>query len=51
MDDLIKTLARITPVEIIRNGKNYTTVRNGYTREIVKQYNKGRRYRLNEAEL
>ena len=51
MEDLIKNLSRITPVEIIRNGKNYTTVRNGYTREIVKCYNKGRRYKLNESEL
>lgn len=51
MDDLTKNLSRVTPVEIIRNGKNYTTMKNGYTREIVRQYNKGRRYKLNEAEL
>lgn len=48
-DDFIKNLTKISPNEIVRNGKTYTTQRNGYTRELVKVYNKGRRFRLDES--
>lgn len=50
-DDLIKNLRKIHPTEIMRNGKNYTTQKNGYAREITKVYNKGRRIRLDETKL
>lgn len=49
--DLVNSLKRITPAEIIRNGKAFTKRTNTYTREIVKQYNIHRRYRLDEAKL
>ena len=49
--DLVKGLSKIAPTEIIRNGKNYTTLKNGYTREILKNYNKGRRHRLDENKI
>lgn len=50
-DDLANNLKRVSPAEIIRNGKNYTTRQNGYAREITKTYNKGRRRRLDEGKL
>lgn len=49
--DLIKNLQKVSPNEIIRNGKSYTTQKNGYAREITKLYNKGRRIRLDENKL
>ena len=49
--DLAKALKRITPAEIIRNGRSYRNRTNTYAREIVKAYNKGRRYRLDENKL
>lgn len=50
-DDLVNSIKRITPAEIIRNGKAFTNRTNTYGREIVKQYNKKRRYRLDETKL
>ena len=50
-EDLIKSLKRITPAEIIRNGKGYTNRSNTYTREIVKTYNNKRKNRLDENKL
>lgn len=49
--DLVKNLQKVSPNEIIRNGKTYTTQKNGYAREILKVYNKGRRIRLDETQI
>ena len=49
-EDLVKSLKRITPAQIIREGRAGRT-RNGYCREIVKCYNVKRRYRLDLDEL
>lgn len=49
-EDLVNSLKRITPAAIIRNGRN-VGVKNGFAREIVKQYNVKRKYRLNIDEL
>lgn len=46
--DLVNSLKRITPAEIIRNGKAHRSKRNGYGAEILKVYNAKRRYRLPE---
>ena len=48
---LANSLKRITPAEIIRNGKSYRNRKNTYSREIVKQYNFHRKYRLDENKL
>jgi hypothetical protein len=50
-DELVKALKRISPAEIMRNGKNYTGRANSYTREIVKAYNFHKKNRLNDSEL
>lgn len=49
--DLVASLKRITPAEIIRNGKSFSHRSSTYAREIVKQYNIKRRNRLDESEL
>ena len=49
--ELVKSIKRVTPAEIIRNGKSYRNRNNTYTREIVKAYNKQRRKRLDDSEL
>ena len=43
--DLVNSLKRITPMQIIREGRTLR-MRNGFAREIVKSYNKGRKYKL-----
>lgn len=48
--DLSKSLRSITPMAIIRNGKN-SIQRNGIAREIVKCYNNKRRNRLDVDKL
>lgn len=50
-DDLVNSLKRITPAEIIRNGKAFTSRRNTYSHEICKTYNVKRRNRLDIAKL
>ncbi len=50
-DELIKSLRRITPAEIIRNGKSFTNRSNTYAREIAKTYNNKRKNRLDENKL
>ena len=50
-DELVKSLKRVTPAFIIRNGKSYTDASNGYAKEIIKIYNKGRRNRLDDAKV
>ena len=40
-----------TPARIIAQGKSYSKRTNTYTREIVKQYNVKRKYRLDENKL
>lgn len=49
--DLVSSLKRITPAEIIRNGKSFSNRSNTYSREIVKQYNVKRRNRLDDSKL
>ena len=49
-EDLVKSLHKITPASIIRNGRQVGT-KNGFAREIVKAYNVKRRYRLDANEL
>lgn len=49
--DLVSSLKRITPAEIIRNGKSFSNRSNTYSREIVKQYNVKRKYRIDENKL
>lgn len=50
-ESLVNSLKRITPAEILRNGKSYRNRKNTYSREIVKQYNFKRKYRLDENKL
>ena len=51
-DSLANSLKKITPAQIIRNGRQYTNRKNTYLFEIVKQYNKGRsKYRLDIGKL
>ena len=49
-DDLVKSLSRVTPAAIIRQGRSIGA-KNGYTREIVKVYNSKRKYRLSPDKL
>ena len=46
--DLVSSLKRHTPAEIIRNGRRMTNATNTYTHEIVRAYNNKRRYKLDE---
>lgn len=48
--DLVNSLKRITPAQIIREGRTLR-MRNGFAREIVKSYNKGRKYKLDIDKL
>lgn len=48
--DLVNSLKRITPMQIIREGRTLR-MRNGFAREIVKSYNKGRKYKLDIEKL
>lgn len=41
-DDLVNSLKRVSPAEIIRNGKSFTSRGNTYGKEILKAYNKKR---------
>ena len=51
-DALAKSLSKITPNTIIRNGRQYANRRNTYCHEIVKQYNiKRRTYRLDVSKI
>lgn len=51
-DALVKALRRVSPAEIIRNGKAYSRRTNTYSREILKWYNfKRTKGKLNDAEL
>ncbi len=49
--EMALSLKRVSPAEIIRNGKQYSTRSNTYAHEIVRQYNKKRKYRLDESQL
>lgn len=49
-EDLVSSLKRITPAEIIRKGRS-TAVKNGCAREIVARYNTKRKYRLDVNKL
>lgn len=49
--DLVQSLKRVTPAEIIRNGKLYTGRTGNYAREIVKAYNVKRRYKLDATKI
>ena len=52
VDDLVKSLKKISPSQIIRNGKQYQNRTNTYTREILKVYNAKRKtHRLDESAL
>lgn len=42
-EDLVASLRRITPAEIIRNGRSYNHRSNTYAKEILKAYNTKRR--------
>ena len=48
--DLVNSLKRITPAQIIREGRTLR-MKNGFAREIVKSYNKGRKYKLDIEKL
>ena len=48
--DLVNSLGRITPMQIIREGRTLR-MKNGFAREIVKSYNKGRKYKLDIEKL
>ena len=47
--DLVASLRKVTPTEIIRNGRSYRNRSNTYTREIIKCYNHRRKYRLDDS--
>lgn len=49
--ELVKSLKRVAPAEIIRNGKHYPHRTNTYAREIVRAYNVKRRRRLDDSAL
>jgi hypothetical protein len=46
----VNSLKRITPMQIIRDGRTLR-MKNGFAREIVKSYNKGRKYKLDIEKL
>lgn len=48
--DLVNSLKRVLPYDIIRNGKSRRE-KNGFAREIVKTYNTKRKYRLDIDKL
>lgn len=48
--DLVNSLKRVTPMQIIREGRTLR-MKNGFAREIVKSYNKGRKYKLDIEKL
>ncbi len=48
--DLVNALKRVTPAQIIRDGRTFH-VKNGFAREIVKEYNKKRKHRLDIDKL
>lgn len=48
---LVNSLKRISPAEILRQGRTYRNRKNTYAHEIVKQYNFKRKYRLDENKL
>jgi len=48
--DLVNSLKRITPMQIIRDGRTLR-MKNGFAREIVKCYNTKRRYKLDIDKL
>ena len=50
-DDFVSSMRKVSPVEIIRNGKSHSARPNTYAREIVVAYNKKRRNRLDENKL
>ena len=50
-DELVKSIKRISPAEIIRNGRSSRGRTNTYAREIVAAFNKNRRYRFDESKL
>lgn len=49
-DNLVNSLKHITPAQIIRNGRSFHR-KNGFAREIVKCYNKKRKYKLDIEKL
>lgn len=48
--DLVNSLKRVTPAQIIREGRTFRA-KNGFAREIVKVYNVKRKYRLDIDKL
>ena len=48
--DLVNSLKRVSPAQIIREGRTLHT-KNGFAREIVKSYNKNRKYKLDIEKL
>lgn len=50
VSELVKNLKKISPAQIIRNGKNYRD-RSGYAHEILKIYNCKRKSRLDAEKL
>lgn len=50
-EDLVNALKKVAPSVIIRNGKNFSNVKNSYALEIVKLYNMRRKNRLDETKL
>ena len=50
LSELVKNLKKISPAQIIRNGKNYNS-RSGYAAEILKIYNSKRKVRLDAEKL
>lgn len=50
-EKLVASLKCVTPSKIIARGKNDTKRSNTYTREIVREYNKKKKYRLDESKL
>lgn len=50
-EDMVSSMKRISPAAIIRDGRSTKGRTNTYAHEIVKGYNKGRRYRLDETVL
>lgn len=51
LEDFVGSMKKVTPGRIIAQGKTYRDRSNTYSREIVKQYNQKRRYRLDESKL
>lgn len=50
-EKLVSALKDTTPARIIARGKNDTKRSNTYTREIVREYNRKKKYRLDESKL